>query len=77
MILLPAGGSLFEITSSPLRPFVKVVILGPALCSHGESKKKGETKCKIQSRTWPPVSDLLVYSSIVSFNLLSEIGFIK
>jgi hypothetical protein len=41
MILLPGGGSLFEMT----------------LCNHSETKKKGETKCKVQSHTSPRVSD--------------------
>jgi hypothetical protein len=36
---------------------VNVIFLGLALCNHSETKKKGETKCKIQSRTWPPNSD--------------------
>jgi hypothetical protein len=57
--------------------FVKVLILGLALCDHGESKRKGETKYKVQSCPSIRVGDLLVYSSIVSFNVLSEIGFIK
>ena len=45
--------------------FVNVVILGLALCNHSETKKKGETKCKIQSCISPRVSDPLVYSSMV------------
>jgi hypothetical protein len=28
---------------------VNVIFLGLALCNHGETNKKGETKCKIQS----------------------------
>jgi hypothetical protein len=36
---------------------VSVTFLGLALCSHSETKKEGETKCKIQSRTSPPNAD--------------------
>ena len=43
MILLPGGGSLFEITSSPLGVLVNVIVLGLALRNHSETKKKGET----------------------------------
>ena len=68
---------MFEMTSSPLGAFVKVVILGLALCDHGESEKKGETKCKVQSCPSVRVGDCLVYSSMVSFNIRGETGFIK
>ena len=47
---------------------VNVVVLGVALCNHSETKKKNETKCKIQSCPSVRVGDLLVYSSMVSFN---------
>jgi hypothetical protein len=57
MILLPGGGSLFEITSSPLRSLVDVIVLGLALRNDSKPKKKGETRCKIQSRTSPPNAD--------------------
>jgi hypothetical protein len=57
--------------------FVKVVILGLALCNHSVTKKKGETKCKIQICISPRVSDLLVYFSMVSVNVCGETGFIK
>src|SRR5215813_5923080 len=57
--------------------FVKVVILGLALCDHGETKKKGQTRCRLQSHTSPRLSDPLVCSSMVFFNILSETGFIK
>jgi hypothetical protein len=36
---------------------VNVLFLGLAFCNHSETKKKGETKCKIQSHTSPRVSD--------------------
>src|SRR6266550_252876 len=32
---------------------VNVMFLGLALCNHSQTKKKGETKCKIQSWTSP------------------------
>jgi hypothetical protein len=48
---------------------VNVMFLGLTLCHHSQTKKKGETKCKIQSRRLPRVSDSLVYSSMVSFNV--------
>jgi hypothetical protein len=48
---------------------VNVVVLGLALCNHGETKKKGETKCKIQICISPRVGNRLVYSSMVSFNV--------
>jgi hypothetical protein len=69
MILLPGGGSLFEMTSSPLELWSNVTFLGLALGNHSETKKKGETKCKIQRRRLPRVSDSLVYSSMVSVNV--------
>ena len=56
---------------------VNVIVLGLALCDHSETKKKGETKCKIQSCPSVRVGDPLVYSSMVSFNIWSETGFIK
>jgi len=56
---------------------VNVIFLGLALCNHSETEKKGETKCKIQSCPSVRVGDLLVYSSMVSFNIWSETGFIK
>ncbi len=56
---------------------VNVIILGPALCDHSETKKKGETKCKVQSCPSVRVGALLVYSSMVSFNIWGETGFIK
>ena len=40
-------------------------------------KKEGETKCKVQSCPSVRVRDLLVYSSMVCFNIWSETGFIK
>src|SRR5262249_45948475 len=57
--------------------FVKVVIVGLALGGHGETKTKGQTKCKLQSHTSPRLSDPLVCSSMVFFNIWSETGFIK
>ena len=57
MILLPGGGSLFEITKLTLGSLVKVIVLGLALRDDGETEKKGETTCKIQSRTSPPNTD--------------------
>jgi hypothetical protein len=60
-----------------LRSLVNVIILGLALGDHGETKKKGETKCKIQSCPSVRMGDLLVYSSMVSFKIWSETGFIK
>ena len=56
MILLPGGGSLLEIQLT-LGAFVKVVVLGLALRNDSETKKKGKTKCKVQSHTSPRVSD--------------------
>jgi hypothetical protein len=56
---------------------VNVIILGVALCNHSETKKKRQTKCKVQSLTSPRVSDPLVCSSMVFFNIWSETGFIK
>src|SRR5262245_40267661 len=56
---------------------VNVIVLGLALCNHSETKKKGETKCKIQTCPSVRVGDLLVYSSMVSFNIWGETGFIK
>jgi hypothetical protein len=52
MILLPGGSSLFEIQFT-VASFVKVVILGLGLRNQSETKKKGETKCKVQSHTSP------------------------
>ena len=57
MILLPGGGCLFEMTSSPAGSLINVVVLGVPLCNHSEPKKKGETRCKIQSRPSPPNAD--------------------
>ena len=48
MILFPGGGSLFEITISPLGPLVKVVIPSLDLDNSSEIKNKGETKCGLQ-----------------------------
>ena len=60
-----------------VRTLVNVIILGLALCNHSETKKKGETKCEVQSHTSVPVGNLLVCSSMVSFKIWSETGFIK
>jgi hypothetical protein len=60
-----------------LGSLVNVIVLGLALGSHSETKKEGETKPTIQSHTSPRVSDPRVYSSMVSFNIWSETGFIK
>jgi hypothetical protein len=74
MILLPGGGSLFEITSFPSGSLL--VIPSLALGNHSESKKKGETNCKIQG--WiSRVGERLVCSSMVIFNIWGETGFIK
>jgi hypothetical protein len=51
--------------------------IGLALSDRTETEEEGEIKCKIQNRESPRVSDPRVYSSIVSFNMLSETGFIK
>ena len=51
---------------------INVIVLGLALSDDGETKKKGETKRAIQSRTSPRVSDPRVYSSMVSFNDLER-----
>jgi hypothetical protein len=56
---------------------IDVIVLGLAWCEHSETKKKGETKCKIQSCPSVRVGDLLVYSSMVSFNIWGETGLIK
>jgi len=55
---------------------VTVIFLGVALCNHSETKKV-ETKCMIQNRNSPRVSDPLVYFSMVSFNVCGETGFSK
>jgi hypothetical protein len=52
-----------------VRTLVNVIVLALAWCDLSESKKKGETEYKIQNRNSPRVSDLLVYSSMVSFNV--------
>ena len=41
----------------PAGSLINVVVLGVPLCNHSEPKKKGETRCKIQSRTSPPNAD--------------------
>ena len=51
MILVPGGGSLFEINKLTLGAFVKVVIVGLALGGHGEAKKKTKPDSEIQSCT--------------------------
>ena len=57
MILLPWRRLLIRDNQLTLGAFVKVVILGLGLCNYGETKKKGETRCKIQSRPALPNAD--------------------
>src|SRR4029077_7748101 len=40
-----------------VRSLVNVIVLGLPLRNDSEPKKKGETRCKIQSRTSPPNAD--------------------
>ena len=48
---------MFEITNSPLRRLVNEIVFGLGLRDYSETKKKGETRCKVQSRTSPPNAD--------------------
>jgi hypothetical protein len=56
---------------------VDVVVLGLGLCNDRETKEKGQAKCKVQSHISPRVSDPLVCSSMVFFNIWRETGFTK
>ena len=69
MILLPFRRFLIRDDELSFRVVVDVIVLGMALRDDGETKKNGEPKCKIQNRNSPRVSDLLVYSSMVSIKV--------
>jgi len=75
--LAPWGWLLVRDNQSTIGSLVDVILLGVAFCDHTETEDKGQTRCKFQSCPSVRVGDLLVYSSMVSFNIWGETGFIK